>query len=43
VIPPSLEDVFIARLDLERRASGDSERRDGGGSGGADAAMEQQS
>ena len=35
VIPPSLEDVFIARLDLERRVHG--------GSGGAEGAMEQHS
>jgi ABC-2 type transport system ATP-binding protein len=35
VIPPSLEDVFIARLDIERRA--------GGGSGQADRAVEQHS
>jgi len=35
VIPPSLEDVFIARLDLERRESG--------ASGGAVVGVEQQS
>jgi ABC-2 type transport system ATP-binding protein len=43
VIPPSLEDVFITRLDLERRERGDLERRERDGSGGANGAMEQHS